>query len=59
GYHGRASSIMPSGVNIKRPKGQIKTPEASEPTFGPKNHSLLDQKRPETPARKGINRISQ
>ena len=35
GYHGRASSIMPSGVNIKRPKGQIKTPEASEPTFGP------------------------
>ncbi|MEM1407260.1 MAG: fumarylacetoacetase [Bacteroidota bacterium] len=35
GYHGRASSIVPSGVNIKRPKGQTKAPEASEPTFGP------------------------
>ncbi len=35
GYHGRASSIIPSGVNIHRPKGQTKAPEAELPTFGP------------------------
>lgn len=30
GYHGRASSIITSGVAIKRPKGQVK-PNAEEP----------------------------
>lgn len=35
GYHGRASSIVPSGVDIKRPQGQTKSPEAEAPTFGP------------------------
>lgn len=35
GYHGRASSIIPSGVDIHRPKGQTKAPEAEKPTFGP------------------------
>ncbi|MEM6522759.1 MAG: fumarylacetoacetase [Bacteroidota bacterium] len=35
GYHGRASSIVPSGVKIKRPKGQTKAPDAIEPSFGP------------------------
>lgn len=35
GYHGRASSIIPSGVNIHRPKGQTKAPDAELPTFGP------------------------
>ncbi len=35
GYHGRASSIIPSGVDIYRPKGQTKAPEADSPTFGP------------------------
>ena len=35
GYHGRASSIVPSGVDVHRPKGQTKAPEASAPTFGP------------------------
>ncbi|MFC3053003.1 fumarylacetoacetase [Kordiimonas pumila] len=35
GYHGRASSIRVSGTNFPRPKGQIKTPDASEPAFGP------------------------
>ena len=35
GYHGRASSIIVSGQNIKRPKGQSKSPDAEIPTFGP------------------------
>jgi fumarylacetoacetase len=35
GYHGRASSIVPSGVNIHRPKGQKKKPEMENPVFGP------------------------
>ena len=40
GYHGRASSIVPSGTNIKRPQGQQKTPQQSVPTFAPSR--LLD-----------------
>lgn len=35
GYHGRASSIIPSGVNIHRPKGQFKDPDIESPSFGP------------------------
>jgi fumarylacetoacetase len=35
GYHGRASSIRPSGVPLVRPKGQRKAPDAEAPTFGP------------------------
>jgi fumarylacetoacetase len=32
-YHGRASSILPSNIPIKRPKGQRKKPEESAPNF--------------------------
>ncbi|HNP18747.1 MAG TPA: fumarylacetoacetase [Fulvivirga sp.] len=35
GYHGRASSIIPTGVDIYRPKGQTKAPDADQPSFGP------------------------
>lgn len=35
GYHGRASSILPSGVSIHRPKGQFKSPDMEVPGFGP------------------------
>ncbi len=35
GYHGRASSIVLSGSEIRRPSGQTKAPSAPEPTFGP------------------------
>jgi fumarylacetoacetase len=35
GYHGRASSILASGVSVRRPSGQIKTVEGSAPNFGP------------------------
>lgn len=35
GYHGRASSIIPSDVPIHRPKGQTMYPGADMPTFGP------------------------
>ncbi|WP_027377699.1 fumarylacetoacetase [Kaistella palustris] len=34
GYHGRASSIVISGTDIIRPKGQMKPPEADTPVFG-------------------------
>lgn len=33
-YHGRASSILPSGTSIERPKGQRKAPDESAPSFG-------------------------
>ncbi len=35
GYHGRASSIVISGTDIQRPRGQTKAPSAAEPVFGP------------------------
>jgi fumarylacetoacetase len=35
GYHGRASSIVVSGTEIRRPQGQRKPPDAPAPTFGP------------------------
>jgi fumarylacetoacetase len=35
GYHGRASSIVPSGVPIQRPMGQTKPKDADQPVFGP------------------------
>lgn len=40
GYHGRASSIVVSGTNIHRPKGQTKPADADVPVFGPSK--LLD-----------------
>jgi len=33
-YHGRASSIVVSGTEVRRPRGQIKPPDASVPIFG-------------------------
>ena len=35
GYHGRASSIVPSGAPVRRPRGQRKDPNAEEPAFAP------------------------
>ena len=35
GYHGRASSIVGSGTQVRRPSGQTKAPTADRPTFGP------------------------
>jgi fumarylacetoacetase len=35
GYHGRASSIVPSGTPVPRPSGQSKAPDAESPSFGP------------------------
>lgn len=35
GYHGRSSSIVVSGTNIYRPKGQTMINESSSPVFGP------------------------
>ncbi|MEO8168328.1 MAG: fumarylacetoacetase [bacterium] len=35
GYHGRASSIIPSGKMVKRPSGQTKSDDSPAPAFGP------------------------
>jgi fumarylacetoacetase len=35
GYHGRAGTVVVSGTPIRRPSGQHKPPEATEPVFGP------------------------
>jgi fumarylacetoacetase len=34
-YHGRASSIVVSGTDVRRPHGQIKPPDTAAPIFGP------------------------
>jgi fumarylacetoacetase len=39
-YHGRASSVILSGTDIVRPKGQTKAPDAPAPSFG--NSERLD-----------------
>ncbi|MFO0969956.1 MAG: fumarylacetoacetase [Gemmataceae bacterium] len=38
-YHGRASSIVVSGTDIRRPLGQTKADDAPAPSFGP-SHNL-------------------
>jgi len=35
GYNGRASTVVVSGTDIRRPYGQKKPPEADAPVFGP------------------------
>jgi fumarylacetoacetase len=35
GYHGRASSVVPSGRDVRRPNGQRKPASETEPSFGP------------------------
>jgi fumarylacetoacetase len=34
-YHGRASSVVVSGTDIRRPRGQTKADDATAPAFGP------------------------
>ena len=40
GYHGRASSVVPSGTDVVRPRGQLRPDDSAPPTFGPSK--LLD-----------------
>ncbi|MEM7504373.1 MAG: fumarylacetoacetase [Pseudomonadota bacterium] len=35
GYNGRASTVVVSGTDIRRPLGQMKPPDAMAPVFGP------------------------
>ena len=35
GYHGRSSSIVVSGSQVVRPRGQLKAPDAAAPEFAP------------------------
>ncbi len=35
GYHGRSSSIVVSGSDVVRPKGQLKGPDDDAPSYGP------------------------
>jgi fumarylacetoacetase len=35
GYHGRSSTVVVSGTDIRRPRGQRRTPQDPAPVFGP------------------------
>ena len=35
GYNGRASTVVVSGTQVRRPRGQLKPPNADAPSFGP------------------------
>jgi fumarylacetoacetase len=35
GYHGRSSSVVVSGTDVRRPKGQTKADDAESPSYGP------------------------
>jgi fumarylacetoacetase len=35
GYHGRAGTVVVSGTDVVRPRGQVKPPDADEPVFRP------------------------
>jgi fumarylacetoacetase len=35
GYHGRASTVIPSGIDFVRPSGQLKAPDAEAPRLAP------------------------
>jgi fumarylacetoacetase len=35
GYNGRASTVVVSGTKVRRPRGQLKPPNAESPNFGP------------------------
>jgi fumarylacetoacetase len=35
GYHGRSSSVVVSGTDVRRPMGQTKADDADNPTYGP------------------------
>jgi fumarylacetoacetase len=35
GYNGRASTVVVSGTTVRRPRGQLKPPNAEHPSFGP------------------------
>jgi fumarylacetoacetase len=42
GYHGRASSVVPSGTSVRRPSGQIKGPDFDAPVFTPSRRLDLE-----------------
>ena len=35
GYHGRAGTVVVSGTDVRRPRGQLKTPEQDAPVYAP------------------------
>jgi fumarylacetoacetase len=35
GYHGRSGTVVVSGTEVRRPRGQRKAPDADLPTYGP------------------------
>ncbi|MBB3700647.1 fumarylacetoacetase [Flammeovirga yaeyamensis] len=42
GYHGRASSIVVSGTDLHRPKGQKMPPNADAPVYGPSSRMDIE-----------------
>jgi fumarylacetoacetase len=35
GYHGRSGTVVVSGTDVRRPRGQVKAPDQASPGFGP------------------------
>jgi fumarylacetoacetase len=35
GYHGRAGTVVVSGTDVVRPRGEVKAPDAAEPVYAP------------------------
>ena len=44
GYNGRASTVVVSGTQVRRPRGQLKPPSAEAPSFGPASGSISNSK---------------
>jgi len=42
GYHGRASTVRPSGIPFRRPRGQLKAPEDQAPSYRPSERLDLE-----------------
>lgn len=43
GYHGRASSVRPSGTPVRRPSGQRLPPGGETPVYGPSQRLDIEQ----------------
>ena len=50
-YHGRASSIVPSGADVRRPHGQIKPPDAARRSSARAGLSISSWRRPSSSVR--------
>ncbi len=42
GYHGRAGTVVISGTDVARPRGQLKAPDTAEPVYAPSQRLDLE-----------------